>query len=134
MKPKVSSTLLENFQVMVRTGTHSWLADEPAAAGGDGLGPNPFELLLGALAACLTITVAHFAGQGKVPLQGLWVDVEGDEPALGGEGEYHVSARLRVRGDLGEKDLARLRRYAERCPIHGILSKGAAVELSLEKV
>jgi len=129
-----SARWLEGYQVVVRAGTHSWVADEPERLGGDGLGPNPFEQLLGAFASCLTITVAHFAGQAKVPLAGLWAEVQGRWDKRGEKPRYKVAAELKARGDLDEKAMKRLERYAERCPIHGILSQGADVSVSVSKV
>ena len=39
---------LENLQQVVVTANHTFIADEPGGDG-DGLGPNPYELLLAAL-------------------------------------------------------------------------------------
>ena len=41
---------VENLQQLVVTGDHAFVADEPVGKG-DGLGPAPYELLLGALGA-----------------------------------------------------------------------------------
>ena len=38
----------QNLRQIVSTASHSWLVDEPPMDG-DGLGPNPYELLLAAL-------------------------------------------------------------------------------------
>lgn len=40
---------VENLQQLIVTGDHAFVADEPVGKGGDGLGPAPYELLLGAL-------------------------------------------------------------------------------------
>jgi uncharacterized OsmC-like protein len=39
---------LENMQQLVVTHSHAFVADEPADVG-DGLGPDPYELLLASL-------------------------------------------------------------------------------------
>jgi putative redox protein len=129
-----SARWLEGYQVVVRAGKHSWVADEPERLGGDGLGPNPFEQMLGGLASCLTITVAHFAGQAGVPLAGLWAEVEGRWDKSGQKPRYRVAAELKARGDLDGKAMERLERYAGRCPIHEILSRGADVTVSVSRV
>ena len=41
---------LENMQQVVVTGDHTFIADEPEDAGGDDMGPSPYELLLASLA------------------------------------------------------------------------------------
>ena len=44
----VTVTSLENIQQVVVTADHAFVADEPEPDG-DGLGPDPYELLLAAL-------------------------------------------------------------------------------------
>ena len=46
----------------IAIGDYKLIADEPVDAGGTGLGPNPYELLLAALGACTSMTVGLGAG------------------------------------------------------------------------
>jgi len=134
MGDSVSCTSLENYQVQVRTATHSWIADEPPKNNGDGLGPNPFELLLGGLGSCTAITVVYYAGQAGIPLEKIWVDIEDDLAKSDGKEEYSIRVRIRVRGDLSEKHVERLKRAASRCPVKKVLEHGATIETEIELV
>lgn len=131
-KNTVSCESIENHQVLIRSGAHAWVADEPPALGGDGLAPNPFDLLLGALGSCIVITVGHYAGQARIPLEGLWVDLAGEQSAP--DAKYRIAVLLRVRGNLADQDVERLRRAAERCPVHHILGPGADIATEIRRV
>lgn len=133
MDNNVSVMSVENYQVLVRTGNHGWVADEPASLGGDGLGPNPFDMLLASLGSCLAITVVHLAARARLPLVRLWVELHGHPAEPGSGGRYAISVKLRARGELSDQDMARLGRYAEQCPVHHILSAGTRLEMSLER-
>lgn len=132
MDHAVTCRNLEKYQVHVAAGDHSWTIDEPASAGGDNLGPNPFEALLGSLGSCTLITVYHYASQQEIPVQKLWVRVEGEWRGEGNEETYHVENTVHVRGDLSEQDVERLQRAALRCPVHGVLSEGADIEVKVQ--
>ena len=132
MGDAVSCAGLENYQVQVRTAAHSWIADVPKAADGDGLGPSPFELLLGSLGACTVITVGHYAALGKVPVEKITCDVEGDDDEE--TKTYAIKVVVRVRGDLNDKDMKRLESYAKRCHVHQLLEKAAHIDVRLEAV
>src|SRR5947199_2895199 len=60
---------LDNLRQEIAAGSHTLFADEPASAGGDDAGPNPYELLLAALGACTSMTLLLYARRKEWPLQ-----------------------------------------------------------------
>jgi putative redox protein len=134
MSLSVTCRSLEQYQVQVSTPTHSWVADEPPAEAGDGLGPNPVELLLGALGACTTITVYHRAAKAGVALENLWVDVEGKSVGEDEEETLHMQVTVRVRGDLSDEDLEQIADFANACHVHRLLKHGSPIEVEVQAV
>ena len=128
--------------LVARTKTHAWVADSPAAMGGEGVGPTPFDLLLSSLGACMIVIVGNYARQAKIPLERMSVDLEDEWRKVGAAGsqpaneeeKYYVKAKIRVQGNLGESDLKRLRNSAARCPVKGLLDRVAVIEETIEKV
>ena len=50
-----------NYSQLVTTDGHSFVVDEPVNNGGNGLGPSPYEMLLGALGSCTAMTLLMYA-------------------------------------------------------------------------
>jgi len=57
---------------------HTWTADEPVDLGGTDIGPTPYELLLGALAACTCMTLALYCRHKGIRLDGVEATYEYD--------------------------------------------------------
>src|ERR1044071_7615789 len=69
---EVVVTSLENLRNEVRYGAgHSFITDEPVAAGGEDAGPDPYTLLLAALGSCLSMTVTLYARRKQWPLENV---------------------------------------------------------------
>jgi putative redox protein len=112
------------YQAWVETGDLGFLADEPAAAGGDASGPNPFDLLDAALAACTAMTLKSYAKLKAIPLRGVRVAVSNSG------GEFVRSIELD--GELDPATRGRLLEIAERCPVHRTLTGGARIRTVAE--
>lgn len=110
----------------VATGTHTYDADESLEAGGDGLGPSPYELLLGALGSCTSITLIMYARRHNWPLDDVTVHLTHDrvqsEDGASGTGSTPrvevVTLDISLKGALSTEQRERLLEIAGRCPVH----------------
>ncbi len=126
---QVSSTSLDNYQVLIRSSGHAMIADEPDGIG-DGLGPDPYEILLSALAACITITLKLYAQRKGWDLQNVDVELSHDrvhakdcKECEETEGKVErIIVRLKIEGDLDDAQRARIREIAHKCPVHRTLA------------
>lgn len=103
------------------------LADEPAAVGGGGAGPTPYQLLSAALAACTSMTIRLYAARRLPELPSFRVEVE--HALLPGPPPRDLFTRsILVEGALSDEERARLLDIAGKCPVHRTLS-GAGAEI-----
>jgi len=76
-KPKVTSRHIKNLYTESIAREHLVKSDYGEAAGGDNQAPNPIELLLAAMAACIEAAFYEFAVHEGFTINSLSVDVEG---------------------------------------------------------
>jgi putative redox protein len=126
---KVSIESVQNLQVKVKAEDHSWIADEPKGVG-DGKGPGPYDLLLGALGSCMTMTLLLYARRKEWPLERIEVDIEHDrihaDDAVNVENTGGSVERFRIKlvlhGELDEAQRSRLADISTRCPLRKTLA------------
>lgn len=123
------------FAVRIEMGKHRLTGDEPVAAGGGGLGPSPFDLMVAALAECTAMTVRWFARQRGWPLDHVEVTVDhAKKQAVGAAVPIDVFDKvilLRGPGLTGEQR-ARLIDVAAKCPIQRILEGSPLINVTTE--
>ena len=132
----VTAVLREGTVVEMQARTFSWRGDEPLAAGGTDVGPTPYEILLGGLAACIAITLRLYANHKEIPLAEVGVRLEFDrvhaddclECDERADGWIdRIQSHVTIHGSFDEAQRARLTQVAERCPVHKTLANGVQI-------
>lgn len=134
--PTITADLTEGTAVRISTDTHSWVGDEPVELGGSDLGPTPYELLLGALAACTCITVRLYCDRKGWSLDSVSARFTYDRVHAEDCGESEkeeggcldrVQSDVFIEGDFDDEAKERLRQVAARCPVHKTLERGVDI-------
>lgn len=128
--------LEDNFTTSIQTKKHSFIADEPASIGGDDFGPSPYDYLSAGLAACTVMTLKMYAQRKKWDLQEAFVyityskkhsddlDINVNKPTR----FDHLQKKLKLVGNLDEKQRNRLKEIASKCPVHKTLQSDIIID------
>lgn len=97
---------------------HLWVADSPVEDGGTNEGPNPEELLLGALGACAAITAKMYAQRKGWPLEDVIIALEMErKPLENAPFAHQLTERIELIGDLTDEQRVRIHEIMGRCPV-----------------
>ena len=124
------------FKQDIKSGAHAFVADAPKTVGGGETGPNPHELLLGALGACTSITLQMYSKKKGWELKDVVVDVKDediDDPNNAGKKISKITRDIKVEGDFDAEQVESLTAAANRCPIHKMLAGGNQIITVLNK-
>lgn len=125
---------------VVVAGKHTFIADEPAEAGGGDEGPTPYDLLAAALGACTSMTLHFYAKRESIPLEGVEVELTNDRmhakdcaDCVTTAGYIHrFTVRLRLLGtSLTPGQREQLFTIARRCPVYKTLTSEIRIEEEL---
>ena len=129
---EVTVTSLVNLRNEVRYGSgHTFITDEPIAAGGEDAGPDPYTLLLAALGSCISMTTTLYARRKGWPLERVTVRLRQNRLHAGDckectrtdEGYVHrIQRKVSFEGALSDEQLARLQEISHKCPVHKALT------------
>ncbi len=132
----VTAELREGTQVNIQARQFSWRGDEPPEAGGTDTGQTPYEILLGSLAACITITLRLYANHKGIDLTGVDVRLEFDrvhaddcvdcETRTDGWID-RIQTQVTIQGAFDDAQRSRLAQVAKRCPVHKTLVNGIEI-------
>ena len=133
----ITANLNSGTVVRISNGRHEWTADEPLAAGGTDTGPDPYELLLGSLAACTCATIALYCQHKGLTLNSIsasyeFARIHADDCANCDDDASgmidHITSDVHIEGDFDEAQQKRLAQIVGRCPVHKTLANGVQFE------
>jgi len=127
------------FAQEVTVGRHRLTADEPIAAGGADRGPGPYDLLLAALGACTSMTIALYARRKGWPLTGVTVRLhhsriyaEDCAECETREGMLdRIERTIALAGELTEGQRRKALEIANKCPVHRTLTSEINIRSTL---
>ena len=128
-----------NLRQEIRVGPHRIQADEPVGAGGDGTGPDPYDLLLSALGACTSMTLLLYGRRKQWPLSRVKVTLRHEkihaEDCADCETKVglldRIEREIALEEDLTAEQRERLLAIANRCPVHRTLTSEIKIDSRL---
>ncbi|WP_346857440.1 OsmC family protein [uncultured Draconibacterium sp.] len=122
---KVSADMGKTFTTKINC-SHSFTIDQPKMAGGNDEGPNPLEIFLSSLPACICAIGRIIANQRRIDLRGIRVDIEGDidkdfllgKTTEGRSGFTEIRSYVSIDADMTKEEKESfLQDIAKRCPV-----------------
>jgi uncharacterized OsmC-like protein len=133
---KVSGEMGGTFSTKINC-SHPFVIDQPKMAGGNDEGPNPLEVFLCSLPACICAVGRIIAQQKRIKLNGISVTAEGDidkdfllgKTTEGRAGFTEIRSYVKIDADMTTEEKQRfLNEIAERCPIADNIAKSSVIK------
>jgi len=129
----------EGFAQEITAGRHQLTADEPVSAEGTDRGPGPYDLLLAALGACTSMTIALYARRKGWPLAGVTVRLRHSRIHADDCAECEtkqgmldrIEREIVVAGEFTEEQRTKLLEIANKCPVHRTLTSEINIRTTL---
>lgn len=123
------------FLTEILAGEHSIIADEPVEYGGTNFGPSPYELVTSGLGACTAMTIKMYLDRKGWPVEEIKVHLNFDnkhmEDCENCENEDRKIGKferiIEIKGELDDKQRARVMMIANKCPVHKTLEQGVTI-------
>lgn len=131
MSNTVSIHNRDQYTTSIETNGHTLTADEPLDLGGSDKGPTPKDLLLSSLGSCKAITMRMYANRKEWPLEDIQIDLALDNPEDNSDQTTYIKVKIKLIGNLDDKQRERLIKISEKCPIHKILTNNTNISTQL---
>ncbi|WP_439184775.1 OsmC family protein [Carboxylicivirga taeanensis] len=121
---KVGAKMDKGFRTEIQC-SHNFVVDQPKPVGTDE-GPNPMEIYLSSIPACICAIGRIIANQQRLPVRGISVQLEGDidkdfllgKTEEGRAGFVEIRTFVEIDADMTtEEKRAYLHAIEKRCPI-----------------
>jgi len=127
------------FRTEVEAGSHRFVLDEPASAGGTDSGPTPYDVVAAGLGACTAMTLHFYAKRENIPLDGVDVTLTHDREHAkdcadcnSQDGYIHrFKLKIAVHGELTDEQKKKLLDVASRCPVAKMLRSEIRIDHEL---
>ncbi|MCT4587064.1 MAG: OsmC family protein [Carboxylicivirga sp.] len=135
---KVGAEMKEGFRTEVSC-SHNFVIDQPKPAGTDE-GPNPMEIFLSSLPACICAIGRIIANQRRLPVKGISVKLEGDidkdfllgKTEEGRAGFVEIRTYVEIDADMTKEEKeAFLHDVEKRCPIADNMINSSSIKAIL---
>lgn len=136
---KVGAKMESTFRTEISC-SHPFVIDQPKAGGGNDEGPNPLEVFLSALPACICAIGRIIANQRRIELRGIEVQVEGDidkdfllgKTTDGRAGFTEIRSFVKINADMTpEEKEAFLMDIEKRCPIADNMAQKSTISATV---
>lgn len=131
----------ESYITEIQSGKHSFLADEPKSAGGDDMGPSPYDIVTAGLGACTSMTLRMYANRKKWDLREVRVHLDHSKKHMedcatcdeSDDSKIDKFNRvIELDGDLDADQRNRLLEIANKCPVHRTLTGDIVIDTKLK--
>lgn len=135
----VTAVMKDSFRTEIKC-SNPFIIDQPVAGGGNNEGPNPLEIFLSSLGACVCALARIIATQRRIKLNGVEVKVEGDidkdflmgKTTEGRAGFTEIRTFVTIDADLTEAEkLALIHDVEARCPIADNVSHTSKIKIEV---
>jgi putative redox protein len=132
---KASVRLEQGYRVQAQSRHHAWVIDEPLNDGGTDTAPTPSETVMGALGACVAITIKMYAERKGWKLEHIEIALENkrvkkeDYPPYTGDAPFvhNITKQIILHGELDDEQRQRLLEIGRKCPVSRLLTEPAFI-------
>lgn len=132
----VKSAQGHKYTQNITAGDYKFTADVDDSMGGENEGPNPHQLMLGSLGACTSITIQMYAERKGWALEEVTVSLTEEktaDPENPSRNIPKVNREITIKGTLDDEQVESLKKIADKCPVHKLLSGKKEITTSMRK-